>query len=124
MPRREPVMLKFQQRIASVLGLGLALSACSSDDEPARDAKPQSFVLVHGAWMGAWSWNDVVPELEAMGSSATAVELPAHGDSTEPVSAATLDAYVAAVSDAVDRASAPVVLVGHSMAGIVITEVA
>jgi len=115
-------MSQIHRRFAAIFSLGFALSACGSDDEPAVQ-KP-SYVLVHGAWMGAWGWSDVSKELRTSGSSVTEVELPAHGSNTEPVSSATLDAYVTAVSNAIDEAPAPVILVGHSMAGVVITETA
>jgi pimeloyl-ACP methyl ester carboxylesterase len=80
--------------------------------------------LVAGAWSGAWAWDDVVTGLKAKGAVATAVELPAHGADTTALQGATLDAYVAKVAAAVDAEGAPVVLVGHSMAGVVISEVA
>ena len=36
-------------------------------------------VLVHGAWHGAWCWAQVVDELDALGVSHDAVELPLTG---------------------------------------------
>jgi pimeloyl-ACP methyl ester carboxylesterase len=83
-----------------------------------------TYVLVHGAWMGAWAWDDVAASLRARGEGVVAVELPAHGADATPIAEATLDAYVAAVARAVDAAQAPVVLVGHSLGGMVITQVA
>jgi pimeloyl-ACP methyl ester carboxylesterase len=87
-------------------------------------APAHPFVLVHGAFMGAWVWDDVRAGLEAKGGKVSVVELPAHGDDMTPVKDATLDAYVASVEKAVDAAGAPVTLVGHSMAGMVISAVA
>ena len=83
-----------------------------------------TYVLVHGAWMGAWAWDDVAAGLRAGGATVEAVELPGHGADTTPLSGATMDAYVAKVGAAVDAAGKPVILVGHSMAGMVITQVA
>jgi len=74
--------------------------------------------------MGAWAWNDVAAGLRAEGATVTAVELPAHGAVTTPVSEASLGAYVATVAAAVEAHRQPVVLVAHSMAGIVATQLA
>lgn len=87
-------------------------------------ATQKSYVLVHGAWMGAWCWNDVVDGLRAQGAAVTTVELPAHGSDQTPLPQATLEAYVTKVRAAVDAAPAPVILVGHSLGGMVITGVA
>lgn len=101
------------------LPLLCATAACSSGD----DSQP-TYVLVHGAWMGAWAWDDVAAGLREGGATVSAVELPAHGADATPVADATLDAYAARVAGAIDAAGAPVTLVGHSMAGMVITRVA
>jgi pimeloyl-ACP methyl ester carboxylesterase len=85
---------------------------------------PKPYVLVHGAFMGAWGWDSVAKGLEAKGAKVSVVELPAHGADMTPVSGATLDAYISKVSAAVDAAGDSVVLVGHSMGGIVISGVA
>lgn len=37
------------------------------------------FVLIHGGFHGAWCWNRVVPELNALGHDAVAIDLPGHG---------------------------------------------
>ncbi|MEU3982824.1 alpha/beta hydrolase [Streptomyces sp. NPDC026672] len=71
-----------------------------------------TFVLVHGAWHGAWCWDRVLPELEARGHRAVAVELP----SDDP--AADTDAYLRAIDDHVHDPRSTV-LVAHSMAGLI-----
>jgi pimeloyl-ACP methyl ester carboxylesterase len=38
-----------------------------------------AYVLVHGAWHGAWTYQKVIPELAALGHAAVAVDLPALG---------------------------------------------
>ena len=83
-----------------------------------------TYVLVHGAWEGAWIWHEVLPRLRGAGHDAVAFDLPAHGTDCTPVGDVTLDAYVDRVVDAVDASTEPVYLVGHSMAGAVITQVA
>lgn len=51
-------------------------------------------------------------------------DLPGHGASTLPLAKVTLKAYVDALLDLLDQFEAPVTLVGHSMAGIVVAEAA
>lgn len=80
-------------------------------------------VLVHGAFHGGWCWDRVVPGLAAAGLTAVAVDLPGHGvgDPGPPGDLADDAAHVRAV---LDRCDGPVVLVGHSYGGVVITEAA
>ncbi len=84
----------------------------------------KTFVLVHGAWMGAWAWAHVAAGLCARQAKVVVVELPAHGDDATPLEAANLPAYVERVTAAVDAEPDAVTLVGHSMAGMIVTQVA
>jgi pimeloyl-ACP methyl ester carboxylesterase len=68
------------------------------------------FVLVHGGFHGAWCWELLIPELEALGHEAVAVDLPGHGKRRGET--ATLVGYRDAVVDAMTPGT---VLVGHSM---------
>lgn len=81
-----------------------------------------SFVLVHGSWHGAWCWHKIVPRLRARGHEVVVPDLPGHGRDATPASEVTLAAYVDRVVEAVEEASEPVVLVGHSRGGIAISE--
>ncbi len=82
------------------------------------------FVLVHGAWHGAWCWYKVVAELERRGHTATAVDLPGHGVDRTPIEHVSLDAYAEKVGRALAQSDEPAVLVGHSLGGLVISEAA
>lgn len=53
-----------------------------------------------------------------------APDLPGHGNDRTPVAEVTLDAYVNRVCDHIDSSAEPVILVGHSMGGIVVTQTA
>lgn len=75
---------------------------------------PTTFLLVHGAWHDAWSWHLVAAPLERAGHAVEALDLPLTGS----------DDDVRAVEEALGRAAGPVVLVGHSYGGRVITEAA
>ena len=82
------------------------------------------FVLVHGAFGGAWCWEPVMSPLEAAGHTAEAFDLPGGGNDGTPVADVTLDSCAARVGDVLARRPEPAVLVGHSMGGIVITQAA
>ena len=79
------------------------------------------FLLVHGSCHGAWCWRDLIPELERLGHGARAIDLPGHGDAPSPIEEITLERYADAILDAIE---APVILVGHSMAGFPISAAA
>lgn len=70
-------------------------------------------LLIGGLWLDASAWDDVVPELEALGHRPVPVALPGQGDGS---TSATLDDQVAAVLAAVDAASGKPLVVGHSAA--------
>ncbi|SFA88505.1 Pimeloyl-ACP methyl ester carboxylesterase [Poseidonocella pacifica] len=78
-------------------------------------------LLVHGSCHGAWCWRDLIPELEALGHRARAIDLPSHGEDTTPLADVTLDRYAQAILGAMEG---PSVVVGHSMAGYPITRAA
>jgi pimeloyl-ACP methyl ester carboxylesterase len=84
----------------------------------------QTYVLVHGAFAGGWSWERLVTQLEANGDEVITLDLPAHGDDPIAPEQATLQAYSDVVVEALDGASKPVVLVGHSMGGLVVSQAA
>jgi pimeloyl-ACP methyl ester carboxylesterase len=80
------------------------------------------FVLVHGAFHGAWCWDDVHPGL---GLASVAVDLPGRGRRPLTDDPVTVDHCVEAVLADADAAGlSRFVLVGHSLGGLTITEVA
>lgn len=85
---------------------------------------PQTFVLVHGAFADAHAFDAIRPLLEARGHRVIAVDLPGHGAATSAAQAITLETYVTAVTALVEAQPTPVVLVGHSMAGLIVSQVA
>lgn len=72
----------------------------------------KNIVLVHGAWADGSSWSKVIPLLQADGYSVVAVQLPL----------TSLADDAAAVKRALALEPGPVLLVGHSYGGAVITE--
>ncbi len=86
----------------------------------------QQYVLVHGAWHGAWCWARVLPLLRAAGCVSHAVTLTGVGDRAHLFSAGIrLAVHVQDVINLITCEELDnVVLVGHSYAGMVITGVA
>jgi pimeloyl-ACP methyl ester carboxylesterase len=83
-----------------------------------------TFVLIHGASHGGWCWYKVVAALEKHGHTVLAPDLPGHGKDKTPVADVTLQRYVDCVCKLLDTQREPVILVGHSMGGGIITQVA
>ncbi len=73
----------------------------------------KTVLLVHGAWADGSSWSKVIPVLEAKGLHVVAVQIPLTSFADD----------VSATQRAIDLEDGPVLLVGHSYAGAVITEV-
>ena len=84
------------------------------------------FVLVHGAWHGAWCWQRIVGRLWAAGHRAFAVTLTGSGERAHllgpSISLLTHITDVTKVMEAEELHD--VILVGHSYAGMVVTGVA
>jgi pimeloyl-ACP methyl ester carboxylesterase len=69
-------------------------------------------VLVHGAWVDGSSWSRVIPLLESKGLHVTTVQIPL----------TSLNDDVATTQRALALIDGPVILVGHSYGGVVITQ--
>jgi pimeloyl-ACP methyl ester carboxylesterase len=93
-----------------LLALFVLAALPASADAPKPAAR--NVVLVHGAWADGSSWAKVIPLLEAAGLHAVAVQNPL----------TSLQDDVAAVQRAIALQDGPVLLVGHSYGGAVITE--
>lgn len=77
-----------------------------------RQRVEMNVVLVHGAWADGSSWSKVIPLLEARGMHVVAVQN----------SLTSLADDVATVKRAIARLDGPVLLVGHSYGGAIITQ--
>ncbi|OAH11784.1 alpha/beta fold hydrolase [Streptomyces jeddahensis] len=97
----------------SVLAASTVSSSATSHKAGAGKAKP-TIVLVHGAFADASSWSGVVQRLQRDGYPVIATANPLRGLSSDA-------AYLRSVLDTV---KGPVVLVGHSYGGSVITQAA
>ena len=95
------VLAGFVAVVSLIAGVGAALA------QPVKN-----IVLVHGAFADGSSWARVIPILQAKGYNVTAVQIPL----------TSLADDVAATKRAIARQDGAVILVGHSWAGVVITE--
>ena len=82
------------------------------------------FVLVHGGWHGGWCWERVSPLLEQAGHQVLAPDLPGHGFDRTPPSERPWERYVPSIAALTAAQPGPVILVGHSSGGMIISEVA
>lgn len=112
-------MKTFRTRLTSALLLAAALPAAAiagteAAQAPASDAAKAtpSVVLVHGAFADGSSWNKIIPLLQAKGVKVVAVQNPL----------TSLEDDVAAANRVINAQTGPVVLVGHSWGGSVITQ--
>jgi pimeloyl-ACP methyl ester carboxylesterase len=74
--------------------------------------RARNVVLVHGLFADGSSWSEVIARLQAAGLNVTAVQNPL----------TTLDDAVAETQRVLARQDGPTVLVGHSFAGMIVTE--
>lgn len=82
------------------------------------------YILIHGSWHGAWCWEKVIPLLERAGHQVYAPDLPGHGNDKTPLKNITLKSYLDCVTAILEACQEKVILVGHSMAGIIISQLA
>ena len=92
--------------------VGVATPIASAAPPAAAQGQQTTVVLVHGAFADGSAWDKVIPLLQAKGLQVVAVQNPL----------TSLADDVAATRRALDMQTGPVVLVGHSWAGMVITE--
>ena len=107
---------------ATALGAATLLGAGCAGSAPAGSGK-KNFVLVHGAWHGAWSWERVAPRLRAAGHAVHTPVLAGVGERYGEISTAIdLDTHIADVVSLIRaRDLRDVVLVGHSYGGFPVT---
>ena len=97
--------------VVSAASENKTLSQSQSTQSMATNNTKMNIVLVHGAWADGSGWNKVIPILTAAGHKVIAVQLPLHSLADD----------VATVKRAIEHIGGPVLLVGHSYGGEVIT---
>lgn len=84
----------------------------------------KTFILVHGSWHCAWNWHKIVPLLEKAGHRAIAIDLPGMGRDKTPIQEVRMDETVQGICRLIDSIDGPVILLGHSKNGIMISQAA
>jgi pimeloyl-ACP methyl ester carboxylesterase len=107
-------MMMNRRSYLTAMTVGAAASLISTRGMAANPApmKARNVVLVHGLFADGSSWSEVIARLQAVGLNATAVQNPL----------TTLPDAVAAARRVLARQDGPTVLVGHSFAGMIVTE--
>jgi pimeloyl-ACP methyl ester carboxylesterase len=111
--RRKTDMMMSRRTFSAAMVAGSAslISAFGMAATPAP-AKARNVVLVHGLFADGSSWSEVIPRLQAVGLNVTSVQNPL----------TTLPEAVASAQRVLARQDGPTVLVGHSFAGMIVTE--
>jgi pimeloyl-ACP methyl ester carboxylesterase len=87
--------------------------------------RTHTFILVHGAWQGSWSWEQTGAILANRGHQVSIPDLPGHDPADTRRSGVSHGDYVDAVLHAISQSGPdPVVLAGHCLGGAVISQVA
>ncbi len=88
-------------------------------------AQPPALLLVHGAWHGAWCWEQrFAPYLRDQGIQVDTFDLPGHGRSdTRRIPWYSVSDYADAVERHIQASARPIVVAGHSMGGYVVQHV-
>jgi pimeloyl-ACP methyl ester carboxylesterase len=89
--------------------------------QPEGTPKPTPLLFMHGAWHGAWCWEEYfLPWFAAHGYSAHALSLRGHGKSGGSTYLARIADYVADLTLVARTLPVPPVLIGHSMGGLIV----
>lgn len=90
---------------------------------PTGAAKAHPLLFIHGAFTGAWCWQEhFLPFFANAGYAAYALSLSGHGNSRghEKLDSLSISDYVADVAEVALQLAQPPVLIGHSMGGFVV----
>jgi pimeloyl-ACP methyl ester carboxylesterase len=93
--------------------------------EPEGTSRPTPLLFVHGAWHGAWCWEEhFLDYFASRGHRVAALDLRGHGSSPSRgrLSTTRMRSYVADVAEAAATFDTPPVVVGHSMGGMVVQQ--
>jgi len=78
----------------------------------------KTYVLLHGAWHGSWCWNKVIPLLRTKGDTVITPDIPWTFDNLYPNRSIDMNLFAAQLCELIVDLNVQVILVGHSMAGL------
>ncbi len=85
----------------------------------------KTYLLLHGAMRGAWLWDRLTPMLERGGAKVIPYDLPGHGKRLAERAGVTMSGNIRDVLSYIEKQDlTDIILVGHSMAGIIISKIA
>lgn len=84
----------------------------------------QFFIFIHGAWHASWCWERIAIHLRSLGHHVLTPDLPGHGSKIRPATSVKFCDYVSSIIDLIKQQPQQVILIGHSMAGLVISQIA
>ena len=86
---------------------------------PKEKTHSTPLVLLHGAWHGAWCWENFLPYFSEQGYEVHAFSLRGHGNSEGKAGIRwfSTSEYVADLASVIDSLSVPPVLIAHSLGG-------
>lgn len=85
----------------------------------------RNYLFIHGALRGAWLWDRLIPYIQKKGrAQAIALDLPGHGKRAAERAGVDMSAYINDIISYINKHNlSDIVLVGHSMSGIIISRV-
>jgi len=89
-----------------------------------EEKKMKNYLLIHGAWGAAWEFDKVAELLSKDGHNVSALDLPGHGENAAKIEDITMASYVKTVIDTINELDGKVIVIGHSLAGAIISQVA
>ncbi|MCU7616325.1 alpha/beta hydrolase [Chryseobacterium sp. PBS4-4] len=98
--------------LKSIIAFAILFLAVNVNAQNKDNSKKPTIIFVHGLFADGSSWSEVIPTLLATGYDVISVQNPTNS----------LAEDVAFTKRAIDRAAGPVILIGHSWGGFVITE--
>ena len=101
-----------RRNVTTVIAAGAVVALTPRVLRAGSATRARNIVLVHGLFADGSCWSEIIARLQPAGFNMTAVQNPL----------TTLDDAVAETQRVLDRQDGPTVLVGHSFAGMIVTE--
>lgn len=83
----------------------------------------KTYVLLHGAWHGPWCWEKICPLLTAKGHTVITPNIPWTFDALPPNQSLNIESITTQICELIIDLKIQVTLVGHSMAGLLISNI-